>query len=274
MTNPDNDKVHRTNILVKVLADIATIIMAVTSIIMVAFAFKQLDAANKERIDATNALMVAKQAESKIDNTYVKIDKIEAMANEKYMSLVNKSSNLDNKLILLDNSLKKGIESINNIETLSYLLELIADAQNGERVALDKLRRLRTENNYKYADKAMAATHKISMEYGHTYERVIYTIPWRDGKDPKYMSLNDLKGAFKTSPVYVRNYIVDAVCDNTSINKKEKLEFMYSVIDADSNLRVISAAGDCFNKTANIQNNKIFIDGYREWWEENKDKLK
>jgi len=273
MTDTGRNKDGWTKILFKVLADVATIVMGITSLIMVIFAYKQLGEARRERTDASIALNVAKKAEGKIDNTYKKIHDIETKANNEFKSLVSKSYILDEKIHSVDRSLKKGMNSINNIENLSNLLDLITDAQNDGRVALERLRYLRNQKSYKYAEKARAAAEKISLEYGHPYERLKDIIPWPDEYNPKKISLDKIKVNFRDAPAYARNIIVDIVCDNTSIGKKDKLEFLYTIIDTDPSLRVVSAAGNCFNKTANIENNRVYIESYREWWKINKDKI-
>jgi len=221
MTDTGRNKDGWTKILFKVLADVATIVMGITSLIMVIFAYKQLGEARRERTDASIALNVAKKAEGKIDNTYKKIHDIETKANNEFKSLVSKSYILDEKIHSVDRSLKKGMNSINNIE----------------------------------------------------YERLKDIIPWPDEYNPKKISLDKIKVNFRDAPAYARNIIVDIVCDNTSIGKKDKLEFLYTIIDTDPSLRVVSAAGNCFNKTANIENNRVYIESYREWWKINKDKI-
>ncbi|MFA6148239.1 MAG: hypothetical protein WC899_08530 [bacterium] len=273
MTDTGRNKDGWTKILFKLFADIATIVMGITSIIMVIFAYKQLGEARRERTDASIALTVAKKAEGKIDNTYKKIHDIETKANNEFKSLVRKSYILDEDIQSVGKSLNKGMDSINNMESLSNLLELITDAQIDGRVSLERLRYLRNQKSYKYAEKAKAASEKIAFEYGHPYERVKDTIPWPDEYNPKKISLDKIKANFRDVPAYTRNIIVDIVCDNSNIVKKDKLEFLYDIIDTDPSLRVVSAAGNCFNKTANIENNRVYIEAYREWWKYNKDKI-
>jgi len=229
---------------------------------MVTIALSQLREARKERIDASNTLKRAQEAENSASEA-LKITDL----------LAEKNKLAEEKLKDVDSTLEKAEKKLGIIELLIVFNTTVLNAQNDSRKSFDKLGTWMKDEKFILASEAFKAWTRILDEHNQPPVKELPPVPWPEGTAPSELDLSALKSYYKSINWYFRPSIIKYIYERKDFSRYEKMEFMADIIKNDDSLRAVEYAGRCFEKETSLKKKTLAITEYLNWWEENKDKI-
>lgn len=234
---------------------------------MVLIAFSQLREARNERIDASNTLERAKEAE----NAASKALKISEL-------LTKKIKLAEEKLQAIDSTLEKAERKLEQIEFLIVFNTTVLKAQNDDRKAFDQLEIWSEDKTFPLSSEARKAWVSILDEHSQPLKKELPPVPWEEGIDPSKLNLSDLKRYYESITYesitwYFKPSLIKYIYERKDFSKRERMEFLVDVLKNDRSLRAVEYAGRYFRKEAGLKIKPLGVSKFIDWWEKNKDKI-
>lgn len=233
------------------------------SIIMVFIALSQLREARNERIDASNTLERAQEAE-KVASKALRISEL----------LEEKNKLAEEKLHVIDSTVEKAEKKLEQIELLIVFNTIVLNAQNDDRKAFDQLRTWMDKKTFLLSSQAFNAWTRILDEHNQPPMKKLPSVPWSDGTEPSELSLSDLKRYYKSINLYFRPSLIKYIWQREDFSKYERMEFLADVLKSDNSLRAVEYAGRYFSKATGLKKKTLAVLEFLDWWEKNKNDFK
>jgi hypothetical protein len=160
----------------------------------------------------------------------------------------------------------KQLSEINKITDFSMLLFA---AQNGDRNAFDSMINLSRADN-KFSKFSIMAAQDIT---DTMYSTISLDIKFNwEGRNinPDDLSIDEFSTIYNDVHYRLRPFLLSELWKSNKFTKKEKLEFLYSVIKTDSSLKALKKACQLMDKEAELNKNILAYKLYLKWWEDNK----
>ena len=167
----------------------------------------------------------------------------------------------------LSSTISEAKASLEKVQAIASLTELVTDAQNDDRSAFDQLRKMADDPDNPLAKRADSAWKSISTSFASGLQ-LEFQVPWLPGVDPSKFDLWSLELAYNDAASQtIQNGILQYMWKREDIHKVEKLDFILKVARRDRSLRNVAYALRTF-EAATTANVPIFDVDYAEnWWE-------
>lgn len=255
---------------------------------MMTIAYLQLNEVRKERVAAGEALTQAQNAQQSAETTSSELKNIEneVLGHKKSIETILDSARKDkseianiwseaekikgqiNDLNLIIKRAKKTIEEINETAEINFLL---TKAKNDDRKAFKKILGLSTiEGPYK--NLLENAINQIVIDIDPLYNiRMEPKVRWKYyNTSPSTATIADFDRVYWSLPIVFKPDLLSELWVQKRIDIKEKLKFLYTVIQKENSLRALHKACMLMNKEAKINKTILGISEYSLWWETNK----
>jgi hypothetical protein len=176
------------------------------------------------------------------------------------------------------NQIKNDIEAArNNLQTLNKdfeFLDIVASAQNGDRISFDKLERLAYDKKFSKQLDAKRAWENIVNTFGPIFEPN-YTLTLTEvlakGADLSKLSFETLKYNYSKYDSYeIRAGILQTIWQRKDFSKKQKMGLMIEAMKQDKNLYVVAEASRMFQTESKQNIKRLLIYVMVDWWDKNK----
>ena len=167
----------------------------------------------------------------------------------------------------VNSTISEARASLEKVEAIVSLTELITDAQNDDRNAFDELRKIANDPNNPLAQKADTAWRSLSISFASALQ-LEFQVPWAPNVDPSKIDVWGLELAYNGAPDQITQIgILQYMWQRTDIPKVEKLDLLLKVARHGRSLKNVAYALRTFAK-ATSANVAIFDVDYAEhWWE-------
>jgi hypothetical protein len=158
-------------------------------------------------------------------------------------------------------------ESIENLKENSKIIELISEAETGDRPAWDRLNALSQDSNYTFRSRAGRAWESVLFRYGAPTEVRSY---------PRFPGGLEVNGLSATNATLHQIRIgLPLLSPNTRLETLQFVLFFREVRRTDPRIEVCAWAGRHFNALAPMPGvNPLHDDVMDEWLKENLEKIK
>jgi hypothetical protein len=168
----------------------------------------------------------------------------------------------------------KALEKANaNSDALSALLDFtttVVAAQSDSRKAFDKLRSWSEDAKFPYKTEAAQAYQKILDDHAKPWTASGFTVPWKEGFDPKTLNLDGLAANYASVPEQLKPAVLEYIWNRDDISRKARMEFMSEVMKTCDSLTTLEYAGRHFTSGADLKIKPLAVDYLLDWWEKNK----
>lgn len=218
-------------------------------------------AAMRERITAQSATvdLVAKEA---------------ADAKRLVDEISGKNEQAEEKLAALDKSIREGSAAVEELKAYTEFNSTVVAAQTDNRRAYDQMWRWSEDPTYRFQRAASQAVQTVMDAHNPAMVRGGFQVPWKEGVDPKSLTLPQIGEAYRQAPPHVRLAILEFLWEKrTDIAKKDRLDFLAQVLRDDDSLQVVEYAGRWFAQGTGDKLKPLAIPLHLKWWEENKSSI-
>jgi len=189
-------------------------------------------------------------------------------------SLLQKNALADAKLKSIDETLQRASKSLNELQLISDFSITVFDAQNDDRSAFDKLNTWANDKSYPFSSRAKETWNTIMDAHSSPMYLSDFTIPWSQGVDPTKFTIMDLIKIYESAPSHMRPAFIEYIWKREDFPKKDRMRFLFDVIQHDKSLKAVEYAGRYFTQEAQLKVKPLAVDRLIQWWNENKDKVK
>jgi len=181
---------------------------------------------------------------------------------------------VENKLIMVDEELKKSHQSREELKKLSNVMLTIIGAQSGDRDAFDKLKTWATDKSFIWSETALNVYVRIRAKYAGIATPGYLFISWEKDVDPSTYTFSHLQELYASMPTTLHADLLNIIWKRTDIPKKDRMKFLVDVLKSDKCLTAMHYAGKFFAEKAGLTWNPFLTEPLLEWWEKNKENLK
>ncbi|MBO1225489.1 MAG: hypothetical protein JYX80_13785 [Candidatus Scalindua sediminis] len=212
----------------------------------------------KERVENQSATvdLVAKEA-----------SKAKALSEE----VADKNQRAEEKLAILDDSIKKANKTLTNLNLTSEFTLTVSAAQNDDRKAFDKLKEWSQDTTNPFSSKAAQAWHTIYESHNEPMYNSNFTVPWNEGIDPSKLLLPELIQQYKGASVQLRPALLEYIWKRDDIPKVDRLDFMIETMKHDSSLAAVEYSGRHFTSGTELKIKPSAVEYLVGWWSEHRD---
>jgi len=187
----------------------------------------------------------------------------------------HKNEQAEEKLSSLDKAIREGSTAVEQLKAYTAFNSTVVAAQTDNRRAYDQLRRWSEDTAYPFQQAALQAALTIMDAHDPAMVRSGFAVPWKQGIDPKTLSLRQIAETYSQVPPQIRIGVLEFVWETrTDIPKKERLEFLAQVLRDDESLQVVEYAGRWFTQGTGDQFKPLAIAEHLKWWAENRESVK
>jgi len=178
-----------------------------------------------------------------------------------------------NKLAALDTALTAAQTTLTKAQQAEDFMMTVLAAQGGDdRESFDKLRAIADEVGGPFATRAESAWISVVRAHSALMSESGFTVPWKDGVDPRKFNLSILTNIYADLPTHLRPALLKYINNRNDISKQSRLDFLIKVMETDKSLRALEYAGRNFlalsGKSGN--GNPMNIEGHLSWWREHR----
>lgn len=168
---------------------------------------------------------------------------------------------------------QKDVSRLRNVTDFSLTVQA---AQNDDRQAFEKLLSILGDKSNEFRELASRAVVEIRRRYNGPISPGYLNLPLAAGKDPKKLSIFELRIAYNSTLTVYKASVVNLVQDSTIINRKEKMQFFVDILENCSSLTATFYAGQFFAELAKdptIKWSPFNTKPLLEWWPKNKENI-
>lgn len=215
----------------------------------------------KQRVEAQSATidLVAKQASE---------------ARKLFEDLEDKNELAGKRLNAIDAKLQESTQLLSDLQLSREFTMTVIAAQNDDRKAFDQLRIWADDKSNPFSSRAEQVWNTILGEHAKPWSIGGFTVPWPPRVDPSKLTLGDLQREYENLPdhSYLKPALIDYIWKRQDFSKNDRMKFLIDVMQNDPSLTAVEYAGRFLNSEANINFKPLYVQGFLNWWKENKDK--
>lgn len=201
---------------------------------------------------------------------------VEAIAGEarKATELSNlaakQTTEAEQKLKRLDEAIDDASNLLVKIKMESDFISTVVAAQNDDRVAYDRLRKIEKDTADWNNIRAGRAADVIFEQHNSPMYNSGLVIPWLPGINPAELSLQKLKLDYNSAPPILRPAFIEYIWSRNDISKLQRLDFMTEIMRTDSSLTAVEYAGRYFTAGTGLKLKPLATEYLLNWWSEHR----
>jgi len=165
--------------------------------------------------------------------------------------------------------------AVKALQAFTSFHSLILAAQNDDRDAFDQLCTLTGQESFPFEDPCWSAISAVKGFHGNPSIGVSFMeISWKEGSDPKKLSLAEFRQEYARAPRVARPALVKIIWERTDFLRKERLLFLVGVLKKDPSLTATNVAGKFFAQETGVEWKPFNVEPLIDWWEKNKNTVK
>jgi hypothetical protein len=188
----------------------------------------------------------------------------------------NKLASAELKLAALDVGIKKGNESLKQMDAAIAFSLIIAKAQNDNAAAFGDLIQISASTNSPFASAATGLVNTIlhEVETEVILESESVGIHWElYNINPDKATLPELISFYSAHPdsVLIRFNVVQQIFNSERFSERDRFDFVSKVIQTDNSLKMVQLCCNLMTPKSKLRFNLLRASAYVSWWGENRD---
>lgn len=181
----------------------------------------------------------------------------------------------EGKLETLDAEFSKAAKNREELQAALDFSSIVLAAHNDDGKAFDQLISYGKDESFSWSGIAARAVMRIRSSYHAQTIHAYPSLPWDKEKiDPSKLSLSQFRDIHSSVAPWFHADLVYHIWNRTDIPKKDKMMFLFDILDKDGSLTARYMAGDFLAKEIGIEWNPFLYKPLFDWWKENKEKIK
>ncbi len=234
----------------------------------------------KARIDSTYNETIETSVrifklEDKTRESELIISKLDSSSTKLFDRIKVIKDNTEDKLNGIDSLIHNAQESIQQLGLLNEFTSTAIMAQNGDRIAFDKICEWCDDKIHPFSKQAVNVWDNVKNSFGIFLFKPTYPIEWEKIGNPESLSYKILVNRYFDKDLNPRfkPAFIEYIWNRDDFSKRDKMEFSLQVLKKDNSLLAMQYAGSYFNREAGLKSSPVLWQEQVKWWEENKDKF-